>query len=126
MSGTFFWMVTLLAILILTIISFHFIQRCADRKVPTEKKVLVNLFYFLENAFSFVEIIDSKFIGLLIFVLANWLTGLVNITLHPHSQSDIVGYIILSVYTLLSLIIPFMFYFYNAQKNARSEQRIPI
>ena len=124
MSGTFFWMITLLAILILTLISYNFIQKCSrGDRIPSEKKIFVNLIYLLNNSFSLIEIIDSKFIGLFIFVLANIFTGLVNLTMHPHKRSEFEGYFIMCVYTFLSLFIPFFYYYFetNAAKKYRQQ-----
>ena len=103
---------TLILIFIVTIIAYNFIQKCCrGKRIPSEKKIFVNLIYLLENSFSFVEIIDSKFIGLFIFVFANILTGLVNLTMHPHERSEFEGYFIMCVYTFLSLFVPFFYYY---------------
>ena len=113
---------TLILIFIVTIIAYNFIQKCCrGNRIPSEKKIFVNLIYLLENSFSFVEIIDSKFIGLFIFVFANILTGLVNLTMHPHERSEFEGYFIMCVYTFLSLFVPFFYYYFetNVAENCR-------
>jgi len=125
MSGIFFWMLTLLAILILALISYNFIQKCSrGNRTPSEKKTFVNLIYLMENSFSFVEIIDSKLIGLFIFVFANLLTGLVNLIMNPHEKSEFEGYCIMCVYTFLSLFIPFLYYYFETNAAERYRQVI--
>ncbi|CAF0997656.1 unnamed protein product [Brachionus calyciflorus] len=71
----------------------------------------------LDESFSFQKIADSKFAGLLIFLISNLLTGLVNITIRTLYTSDFLAVVILCVYTLITFIAPFiLFEFLNLKK----------
>ena len=113
MSGTFFWTVLLAASLIIANISFQFVESCSTKSLSlkSDKAKVLNLHYILENCFSFVEIVDSKFIGLFIFVLSNLLTGIVNVVLDTQSFDQIISGFMLSIYCFFSNFIPFAYYY---------------
>ena len=70
----------------------------------TEQQVL--------KTFSFHYIIDSKFIGLFVFLLSNVLTGVINLNIKTLYVETNFAFLILIFYNLVSYLIPFLFYYY--------------
>lgn len=73
--------------------------------------------FFLENAFSFVDVLDSKMIGLSVFLISNVFTGLVNLSMRTRIIADVFALLILFLNSFVSTLIPFVFYFYCFLKN---------
>ncbi len=65
----------------------------------------------LSRIFSFVAISDSKFIGLIIFLISNLLTGLINLSINTLKVSDLNAFLILASYSFASFLIPFLIYY---------------
>lgn len=72
-----------------------------------------NLNNLLEKAFSFVILVDSKLIGLTIFLIANLFTGFINLTLTTAKLSHLLSLIILLLNSFLSSAFPLGFYYYK-------------
>ena len=53
------------------------------------------------------KIIDSKFIGLVLFLIANIQTGLINITINTRFVSINTTFLILAIHSFIITIIPF-------------------
>ena len=70
-----------------------------------------DLIHQLRQVCSFVEIVDSKFIGLFVFLLSNVLTGLINLSINTLNVKDNVAMLILNAYCLVSFGIPYFSYF---------------
>ena len=64
----------------------------------------------LRQIFSFAEIIDSKYIGLVNFLISNLLTGLVNLSINTIKISDLTSILILTGYCFASFSITFLVY----------------
>jgi hypothetical protein len=80
-----------------------------------------NLIYQLRQICSFVEIVDSKFIGLFVFLLCNVLTGLVNLSINTLNTKDNVAMIILNIYCLVSFGVPYLVYFLTKAHRKKSD-----
>lgn len=65
----------------------------------------------LENAFSFVRTVDSKMIGLLLFLTANIFTGLTNLFIDTKSVGELSALLILSLNSIVSRLLPFFFHY---------------
>ena len=65
----------------------------------------------LSRIFSFVAISDSKFIGLIVFLISNLLTGLINLSINTLNISDLNAFLILASYSFASFSIPFLIYY---------------
>jgi phosphatidylinositol glycan class W len=63
------------------------------------------------TTFSFQYIIDSKYIGLLVFLLSNVLTGVINLNMKTLYIENSLAFVILVVYNFVSYLIPFLFYY---------------
>jgi hypothetical protein len=74
----------------------------------TEKYEWVSI--LLDKSNFFFKIIDSKFIGLMLFLIANIQTGLINVTINTRYVSTITTFLILSIHSFLITIMPFYFY----------------
>ncbi len=73
----------------------------------------------LSDSFSFVEIIDSQFIGLVVFLLSNVLTGAVNLSINTLKVNNLPAFGILSAYCFVSFAVPYLLYFifvFNTKK----------
>ena len=64
----------------------------------------------LNRTFSFPQIIDSKFIGLLNFFFSNIFTGIVNLWINTLSVSSSFAFCIICLYSFASFLIPMIFY----------------
>ncbi len=73
--------------------------------------------------FSFPYIVDSKFIGLIVFLLSNILTGLINLTTNTLVVSNVYSFLILNLYTFVAYFLPYLgyYYYYNNNKNKKIE-----
>jgi len=120
-TGTFFWTVLLAATLVVANISCQIVEDCRRKllDLKSDRVLVLNLHFILENCFSFVEIVDSKLIGLFIFVLSNLLTGLVNLLVETQSFDGLMSGFLLSIYCFLSNFVPFAYYynFYSLTKS---------
>ena len=75
-----------------------------DKQIFIEKELL--------KVFSFPYIIDSKFIGLVVFLISNLLTGFVNLSMNTLYVSGFYSFLILCAYNFMAYFIPFMGYYY--------------
>jgi hypothetical protein len=64
--------------------------------------------------FSFINILDSKFVGLFMFIVANILTGLINLSMNTLHASNTHASIILLAYMVVVTLSSYYFYFYSA------------
>jgi hypothetical protein len=77
--------------------------------VQSQKKeiIIVNL---LESIYSMSIIIDSKFIGLILFLVANISTGIVNLNLNTKVFDTFYSLFILHVHSFIFVLISFLIY----------------
>ena len=87
-------------------------KRTKDEK-ESEDTLELKLKTQLNHIFSFAVIGDTKFVGLFIFLLSNLFTGIVNLSINTLKISDPTAFIILSIYTFLCFLLPFLFHFYT-------------
>lgn len=76
---------------------------------PNAKSKEIN--FRLSQTFSFAEIIDSKYIGLVNFLISNLLTGLINLSMNTIKISDLSSFLIVSIYCLATFSITFLIYY---------------
>jgi hypothetical protein len=65
----------------------------------------------LDFIFSFIKILDSKYIGLFVFLFSNVLTGIVNLSMQTIYMNDFSAFLIVSVYIMLVISTSYFFYF---------------
>ena len=111
MIGTFLWLFQIIANYLITIILFKLINKDSWKEINMNTQI-TNIIKLLEEAYSFVEIIDSKLVGLCIFLIANVLTGLINLSIDTRNVSDFLSLIILSLHALASVGIALSGYYY--------------
>ena len=75
------------------------------------KDAVQEIVSMLKQTFSFAEINDSKFIGLLTFLISNLATGIVNLSMNTLHTSDPVALVIICGHCFISFAIPFAFYY---------------
>jgi hypothetical protein len=86
----------------------------ANKSDNSPTRTLMN---YLEMATSFILTIDSKFIGLIIFLAGNLCTGFINTYIRYGYGSDVAPLFIVSIYTFIVLFIGFFaFYLMNAKR----------
>ena len=72
----------------------------------------------LDLIFSFLKIIDAKYIGLYVFLFSNVLTGIVNLIMETIYMNDLSAFLIVSTYIMLVISTSYFFYF-NKIKNLK-------
>jgi hypothetical protein len=121
MIGNLMWLISLITPICVTILVQYMIKKKAtliygqtnssEFKSNVQIESNINqLIFILERAFWFFEIMDSKFIGLLVFLLANILTLATNLAISPSTYSTSSAILILLFHSFISTFIPFMFY----------------
>ena len=116
MICTAFWAFSILQIYVITM--FFIVKTKKSQEFPyiqIEKYDLENLpamISILQRAFGFSVIIDSKLIGLIIFLNSNILTGLVNLSIYTRDVPPIVSLIILILHAFLSVGSGYLVYYY--------------
>lgn len=134
MIGNLMWLLSLITPLCVTMLVQEMIKKrstsiygqAKSTELKTNKQIetsLNQLIFILEKAFWFFEIMDSKFIGLLVFLLANVLTLCANLAISPPSYSTSSAVFILIFHSSISTFIPFLYY---KLKYFRQNSAIPI
>ena len=100
----------LLGNIIIGKILINFINKTTNCSLSDTYSILSGI---LEVSHSFVQLADSKFIGLAIFLISNLFTGLVNFTLNTHAASYNMTIFILSLNLFVSSLIPFSIYYFK-------------
>ncbi len=99
---------TLMLALHLCTIVFIVVQFTRLEKLARHKINRTNGFDFI---FSFVNILDSKFVGLFMFVLANIITGLINLSTNTLLVSNNTALAVLQAYMFVVTLLSYCFYF---------------
>jgi hypothetical protein len=116
MICTSFWAFSILQIYVITM--FFILKTKKSQKLPyiqIERYDLENLpamVKILQSAFGFSEIVDSKLIGLIIFLNSNILTGLVNLSINTRDVSPINSLLILILHAIISVFGGYSIYYY--------------
>ena len=108
---TFLWALYLIGIILMAKFLTHLVFNSQIDKdlVQSQKKetIIVNL---LESIYSMSIIIDSKFIGLILFLVANISTGIVNLNLNTKVFDTFYSLFILHVHSVIFVLISFFIY----------------
>ena len=108
---TFIWALYLIGIILTANFLTHLVFNSQIDKdlVQSQKKeaIIVNL---LESIYSMSIIIDSKFIGLILFLVANISTGIVNLNLNTKVFDTFYSLFILHVHSVIFVLISFFIY----------------
>lgn len=120
-SATFLWFTIccvniVMAKLVLSLLVGHEKNAKSSRN-DEAKSTCDTCIFFLENAFSFVDLVDSKLIGLAVFLIANVFTGLVNLAFETKKLPTFTSLFILFANSFVSTLIPFVFYYYYFIRN---------
>lgn len=70
----------------------------------------------INQIFSFISIIDSTNNGLIIFIVSNLLTGLVNLTINTLAISNLNAFLIIIFYSFCVFFVSHEFYYRNMKK----------
>ena len=111
MIGTIIWMSQVVLHYLVTIFLFKLINKDNLNETNINNKI-TNITKLLESAYSFFEIVDSKLVGLCIFLIANIFIFVINLNINAKNFSDFFSLIILSMYSFASVSIPFLGYYY--------------
>ena len=84
------------------------------------QEVLIKLRFI----FSFAVIIDSKYVGLVTFLISNLLTGAVNLSVNTLEINSLVSILILFIYSFASFALPILFYYLINFKYLDNEKKI--
>jgi hypothetical protein len=96
---------SLMAVLLVIMILFKLNSR---NEYYSLNESFLNLNYHINMLFSFVRIIDAKYIGLAVFGIANILTGIINILIKTHQQSTLASITIISLYMFIVVLVGFL------------------
>lgn len=86
----------------------------------TDKTVTETLMHLMDESFSFVRIIDSKFIGLQVFLVSNVLTGLVNLIINTLTTPVYLSFLIICLYSLFSFGLPYIYFYIFVSKKPKA------
>ena len=119
-TGTSLWALATLGVIMTTNLLFNLIKKdifsnCSLSTCFNDTRdinnFILNVTVLLEKAYSFVSIIDSKLVGLAVFLIANIFTGLINLTIATVRVSTSLALLILFINALVSTFIPFLVYY---------------
>ena len=126
---TSFWAFAILQILIFTI--FFLLKAKKTKTFPYLKiekfdfEYLSEMITFLKRVFAFSEIVDSKLIGLIIFLNANILTGLINLSIITKMLSTFSSLIVLILHAFVSIGSGYsIYYFFKFYRNDKESEMI--
>lgn len=77
----------------------------------------------LRLIFSFAVVIDSKYVGLVTFLVSNLLTGAVNLSINTLKINSMAALLILFVYSFASFALPNLFYYFVNFKYLSNEKK---
>lgn len=125
MISTFLWLFHIVLHYLITIILFKVINKDNLNETNLNHQI-TNITKLLENAYSFFEIVDSKLVGLCIFLIANVLTGLINLSIYTRTVSDYFSLIILILHSFASVGFAFSgyYYLYFKRRNHFSNEKV--
>ena len=113
MIATFLWCFYMLAVYLITMLLMIItIPKSIDNSneyLPI--KSIFILIKLLERVFSFYEIIDAKLIGLIVFLVANLLTGLINLSIRTSAYNQYSSLAILHLHALASVGSGYLIYY---------------
>jgi hypothetical protein len=121
MIGNLMWLLSLITPLFTAMFVQEMIKKKSmssynqSKSVESKTKLQIELnlnqlIFILEKAFWFFEIMASKFIGLLAFLLANILTLCANLAISPPTYSTWSAEVILLFHSSVSTFLPFLYY----------------
>ena len=125
-TGLVIWSMNLLVVLIVTKIIIYFVEKSEMRSFHNELNDLIcnkNLYNLLDRSCSFFEVVDAKFIGISIFMVSNYFTGIINLTMITREQSPLVGYFCIILNGILSTFLPFFVFNYYQNKSSESQKK---
>ena len=115
MISTFLWAFAILLVSMVTILLI-FITKTQDtnllRIYQMDSEYLSSILTLLKKTFAFYEIIDGKLIGLIVFLVSNILTGLINLSIGTKFVSILTSLVILVMHAFLSVGSGYLVYFY--------------
>jgi len=125
---TFGWALYLIGIILMAKFLTHlaFNSQVDKDLVQSQKKdtIIVNL---LESTYSMSIIIDSKFIGIILFLVANISTGIVNLNLNTKVFDTFYSLVILHIHSVIFVLISFfIFKRFNKKQKFDNFNRIEI
>ena len=132
MISTFLWAFIILIIYVVTISLLLTAKETEKSQYFVIEKldleILPVLITVVKRAFAFYEIVDSRFIGLIIFLNANILTGLINLSINTKKTLPPISLLILILHAFLSIgsgyLVYYYFKFYRSENNLRSIKNI--
>ena len=120
MASTILLLFFMITIVFVAMIYRKLIENDNQKKELTQVDKQKLIEQHIIKIFSFPYIVDSKFIGLIVFLLSNLLTGLINLTMDTLVVSNFYSFLILNAYAFVAYFFPYLayyyFYFYNKNK----------
>lgn len=106
---TALWGSILAGIIIITLFLVWIAERSKSHGQSTSRRVL----HLQDACFSFVKIMDSKLVGLAVFLIANLFTGLVNLSIESQKTQPLLALTIIFSNSLVSTFLPFLAFYIN-------------
>jgi hypothetical protein len=113
-TGTFLWTCALLLIILFTKPIVFFFR---DTNQNSAKCAL----HLLERSCSFIILVDSRFVGIAIFMLSNYFTGVTNLVIRTKSQSDLASYMLIFLNSFVFKFIPFYVIYFRKKLKKTNE-----
>ena len=125
MISTFLWLFHILLHYLIVIILFKLINKDNLNETNLNHQI-TNITKLLENTYSFFEIVDSKLVGLSIFLIANIIIFVINLNINTKYFSDFFSLIILIMHSFASVGIAFSgyYYLYFKSRNNFSNEKV--
>jgi hypothetical protein len=127
-TGIALWTTAIIWIMITTSFLFYLLRRDGHFSslinIYEINNLIVNVTVLLEKAHAFVAIVDSKLVGLAMFLIANVFTGVVNLSMHTDQASNVVALLILCLNSTVYTFLPFVCYYIYFCKQNRTKSFI--
>jgi hypothetical protein len=127
-TGIFLWTTWLLLLILLTkfiLTRIRYEAKVSSISINAEQTEYIVL-CLLNRACSFHSLVDMKFVGISLFMISNYFTGALNLTMKTREQNAFVAYSLLFMNSFIFTFIPFFVIYFCNKKAIKNQVKKPI